>query len=78
MPTAVNLQEEVNIQEMNCTIPSEITYFHNKTGKVKGAKTLRKDGKVFLVEFNNYNRVWMLPKELKSTGVANIQLIQLI
>ena len=65
MLTTTNFDKEVSIQELNCVMPSEITYFHNKIGKVKGIKTLKSNGKVFLVEFNNHTRMWMLLKELK-------------
>ena len=65
MSTTINLEKEVKILDLNHTIPPEITYFYKQIGKIRGIKTLQNNNSIFLIEFKNHDRIWILQKELK-------------
>lgn len=58
------INHTVQIKEFHCKIDLEIKYYSKQKGKIKGIKTLNNNQKIYLIEFLNYNRIWVTHREL--------------
>lgn len=60
-----HINKIVTIKEFHCKIDSELKYYSNKMGKIKGSKTLQSNLTIYLIEFTNHNRIWARRDELE-------------
>lgn len=63
----VFIKQHVTILKLDCKINSEMQSYLGKTGKIKGFKKLREQTIVYLIEFLDYNRVWVTEQEFYPT-----------
>lgn len=59
-----NIDKHVKIKELENQITIKVKKYFGKTGKIQGTLFLN-EGIVNLVEFNNYNRIWIIEQELE-------------
>lgn len=55
----------VQVKEFHCKVDLEIKYYSNQQGKIKGNKTFNNNSCIYLIEFKNYNRIWVTSKEFE-------------
>lgn len=60
------IDQEVLITKFNCKTNLEIQYYSQQIGIIKGIKKLRNNFTIYLIEFLNHNRIWVVVNELKS------------
>lgn len=58
------INKQIKIQKTKCKINLKINYYYNKPGLVKGIKKLHKNNYLYLVEFFDGNRIWILQQEI--------------
>ena len=66
MLTLYSINQEVLIKKFNCKIDSDIHYYSQKRGTIKGIKKFNSHVTLYLIEFLNHNRIWVMAHELKS------------
>lgn len=59
------INQKVLIMKFNCKIELDIHYYSLKIGVIKGIKKLRNNFTIYLIEFLNHNRIWVMAHELK-------------
>lgn len=59
------INKKVIITTLNCKINSEIQYYSNQIGIIKGLKTINKNIILYLIEFLNHNRMWAMKQEFE-------------
>jgi len=60
-----HINKIVTIKEFHCKIDSELKYYSNRTGKIKGVKVLQNNITIYLIEFINHNRIWARREEIE-------------
>ena len=57
----------IEVRNINYRNPIEIVDYLHQYGSVVGEKTIRYKKKlhVFIIEFRDYSRIWMLPEEIE-------------
>lgn len=60
------INQKVLIMKFNCKIELEIQCYSLKIGVIKGIKKLRNNFNIYLIEFLNHNRIWVMAHEIKS------------
>lgn len=60
------INQQVRTTRFDCKINLEIQYYSNQTGIIKGIKKLKHNTFIYLIEFLNYNRIWIMTQELQS------------
>jgi len=59
------INKKVIVTKLNCKINSNIQYYSNQVGLIKGIKKIDKNIFIYLIEFLNHNRVWLLKQEFE-------------
>jgi len=59
------INQKVIIIKLNYKINSEIQYYSNQVGVIKGIKKINKNIFIYLIEFLNHNRIWVMKQEFK-------------
>lgn len=59
------INKKVIITELNCKINSDIQYYSNQLGLIKGIKKINKSIFIYLIEFLNHNRIWVIKQEFE-------------
>ena len=57
--------QEIIITNFSYKIDSNIQYYSQKKGNIKGFKKLRSHITLYLIEFLDYSRIWFITYELK-------------
>ena len=57
--------QKVITLSFSCSIESNIDKYSQQPGNIKGIKKTKNQIQIYLIEFLNYNRIWMIPKEFK-------------
>lgn len=65
MSTLYTIDQEVIITKFNCKIDSDIQYYSQQMGIIKGIKKVKNHLSIYLIEFLNHNRIWVMAHELK-------------
>ena len=60
------INQQVRTTRFDCKINLEIQYYSNQTGIIKGIKKLKHNTFIYLIEFLNHNRIWIMTQELQS------------
>lgn len=61
----IYLKQKVKINRLGPDTCKRIASYIGQIGVVKGRKTMNKNQTIFLVEFEDYNRVWVKSNELE-------------
>lgn len=59
------INKKVIITKINCKINSDIQYYSNQVGIIKGLKKMNKNIFLYLIEFLNQNRIWVMKQEFE-------------
>lgn len=59
------INQEVTITRFHCKINLEIQYYSNQKGIIKGIKKLKHNIFIYLIEFLNHNRIWVMKQEFR-------------
>ena len=65
------INQKVKTKELYYKIDLARQYYSNKTGTIKGTKSLQHKMPVYLVEFFNHNRIWIAQEELDFATTNN-------
>lgn len=60
-----SINKKVIVTKLNCKINSEIQYYSNQVGLIKGIKKIDKNIFIYLIEFLNHNRIWVMKQEFE-------------
>lgn len=60
------INQQVRTTRFDCKINLDIQYYSNQTGIIKGIKKLKHNTFIYLIEFLNHNRIWIMTQELQS------------
>lgn len=60
------MNQKVLIIKLDCKISLEVQYYSLQIGIIKGIKQLKNNFTIYLIEFLNHNRIWVMGHELKS------------
>jgi len=59
------INKKVIITKLNCKINSNIQYYSNQAGLIKGIKKMNQNIFLYLIEFLNHNRIWVMKQEFE-------------
>jgi len=59
------INKKVIITKLNCNINSNIQYYSNQVGLIKGIKKMNQNIYLYLIEFLNHNRIWVMKQEFE-------------
>lgn len=59
------IDENVWIHKENYSLRPQNIYSKKTLGKIKGIKKYNRNTKLYLIEFLNHNRIWLIKKEIK-------------
>lgn len=59
------INQKIKIKEFYCKTDSELQYYTNQIGTIKGIKQIKYKIFIYLVEFLNYNRIWTIQQEFE-------------
>lgn len=59
------INQKVIIINFTCRTDSHIHYYVKQVGNIKGVKKLQNHITIYLIEFLNHNRIWIIPEEFK-------------
>jgi hypothetical protein len=59
------INENVWIYKEICPLKHQRIHFKKTAGIIKGIKRCNKDTSLYLIEFLNHNRIWIIEKEIK-------------
>lgn len=60
------INQRVIIKHLESKIELEIKHYSQHIGYIKGIKILEKGTFLYLIEFLNHNRIWVIDNELQS------------
>ena len=66
MPNLFLIGQKVLVTKLDCKTDIEIQYYSSQIGIIKGLKTFKNNFTIYLIEFLNHNRIWVMAHELKS------------
>lgn len=59
------INKKIIVINLNYKISEEIQYYSNKRGVIKGIKKINENTCIYLIEFLNHNRIWLIKQEFK-------------
>ena len=65
MSNYYKIHERVIILQLKCRADSEIQYYSQRTGSIQGIKKLNNHLIIYLIEFLNHNRIWVMVPEIE-------------
>lgn len=65
------MDNTVAIIKFHCKIDSEIQYYLNQKGSIKGIKKINNNLFLYLIEFFNHNRIWVIKQEFTTYNNRN-------
>nr|QCI04129.1 cytochrome b6-f complex subunit PetP [Antithamnionella ternifolia] len=58
------IYQSITYKPISNKINSQILYYKNKSGYIIGYKNIYNGNKVPIVQFKDFTRIWILPKEI--------------
>lgn len=65
MTHGITISQKVQIQKVCCGIKLDIKYYNSQKGQIIGIKNLNQKKRIYLIEFFNYDRIWLVKHEFK-------------
>lgn len=59
------INKKVIVTNLNYKLSSDIQCYANKIGIIKGIKKINENIFIYLVEFFNHNRIWLIQQEFQ-------------
>jgi len=59
------INKKVIVIKLKCKINSELQYYSNQVGLIKGIRKINSNIFIYLIEFLNHNRIWVMKQEFK-------------